>query len=124
MDSSDLRVLLLQALKALCEWVGNFEAVVPIGDVSARPRVLKRSFHLANDRDHLLGFGDEVLLLSRYLAHMVVEGFRQSREELRVWVRRLAVWNHVSVRLAANVVTGNESGNLEHAEASIWRFCG
>lgn len=37
-----------------------------------------------------MGFGDEVLLLRRDLAHMVVEGLRQGREELHVWVRRLA----------------------------------
>lgn len=75
-DPTDLGVLLLQALKAFGEWVGDFQTVVPIGNISTRPRVLKRSLHLADDGDHLLGFGDEVLLLRRDLAHMVVEGLR------------------------------------------------
>lgn len=35
MEPANLGVLVFQALKALREWVGNFQAVVPIGNVTA-----------------------------------------------------------------------------------------
>lgn len=48
--------------------------------------------HLADGGDDILGLSDQLLLLCRDLAHMIVQGLGQSREELHVWINGWLAW--------------------------------
>lgn len=71
-QSGNLNVLLLEQLKTTRQRIGDLQVIVFRG--AARTRVVKRDLHLTDGGNHLLGFGDHLLLLGGDQTDLVVEG--------------------------------------------------
>lgn len=84
-------LLLLQALDALCQGIGDLQVVALTTPVAAAWFwVFNGSLRLTDVDNQLLGLGDQLLLFGSDEADLIVQCLGQSRKELGMWVCLLA----------------------------------